>query len=344
MKPFPLGPVMLDIAGTAVAVEERDLLRHPHTGGVILFARNFESTAQLKALTAEIRSLREPQLLIAVDHEGGRVQRFRSGFTRIPPMGALGGLWEKGASEHGGGPEAARGAAEAAGVVIGAELADHGLDFSFAPVLDLDFGRCAVIGDRAFCRDPGRAADLAESFIRGLKAAGSASVGKHFPGHGYVQADSHLAIPVDERSYAELEREDLVPYARLIPAGLDGIMPAHVIYPAVDALPAGFSTVWLQQVLRGRLGFHGLIFSDDLSMEGASGAGGIVERGEAALRAGCDMVLVCNDPSSAALLLDRLEAGPASVPRTDRMRALPRNAAMEARYRAALAILQPLAE
>ena len=295
-KPLPLGPVMLDLKGLALDAQEREMLCHPLSGGVILFARNFASAGQLRALTASVRALRDPGLLIAVDHEGGRVQRFQQGFTKIPPMAELG---------RGSLPQAAN-AARAIGTVIAYELLDHGLDFSFTPVLDVGFGRSSVIGDRAFSSDPEIIALLAGELMAGLHLGGVASVGKHFPGHGHVQADSHLAVPVDDRSRAELDRCDLLPYARLIPAGLRAIMPAHVIFPRVDRHPAGFSSVWLKDILRGRLGFEGMIFSDDLSMEGASTAGDIVARARAAFEAGCDMVLVCNSPSDAEVLLSRL--------------------------------------
>lgn len=295
-----LGPVMVDVAGLALTEEEREFLRHPLVGAVILFARNYRDPEQLRALTAEIAAVREPRLLIAVDHEGGRVQRFREGFTRIPPMRALGELW---ASDKAAGLELAH----AAGLVMGAELAAAGVDFSFTPVLDVDFGPSGVIGDRAFARDPHAIGELAASLMRGLGAAGMASVGKHFPGHGYAAADSHVAIPVDERSLAEIESDDLVPYRMLIPGGLQAIMPAHVIYPKVDVHPAGFSPFWLKEVLRGRMGFGGLIFSDDLTMEGASVAGDMSARARAAFAADCDMVLVCNAPESARQLVRDLE-------------------------------------
>src|SRR5882762_4845323 len=308
-----LGPVMLDLSGLKLTAAEKEMLRHPLAGGVILFARNFESTRQLAALTGEIRELREPGLLIAVDHEGGRVQRFQEGFTRIPPMRTLGESWEKD-------PSWARAVAEATGYVIAAELRSHGVDFSFAPVLDVDFGSSSVIGDRAFSDEPEVIAALAGAFVAGLTAGGAASVGKHFPGHGYVKADSHVDVPVDERGLGEIEAADLLPYRELIKQGLCGIMPAHVIYPKVDKRPAGFSAVWLKEVLRGRLGFEGMIFSDDLSMEGASVAGGVVQRAEAALAAGCDMVLVCNAPQAAAELLDKLKAPALDTRRAERMR------------------------
>ena len=330
-----LGPLMLDLAGPALAAAEGELLRHPLVGGVILFARNFESPRQLAALTAEIRALRSPALLIGVDQEGGRVQRFQEGFTRLPPMRSLGGCWEKD-------PREARALAEAAGYVIAAELRAHGVDFSFAPVLDVDFGASSVIGDRAFSQQPAVIAELAGELIAGLAAGGAASVGKHFPGHGYVRADSHLEVPVDERELAEIDAADLVPYRALIARGLKAVMPAHVIYPRVDRLPAGFSRTWLKEILRKRLGFGGMIFSDDLSMEGASVAGGVHERAQAALEAGCDMLLLCNAPQAAAGLLEKLRAPALDPERAGRMRG--RGAvkllASDARYTAAVAAIQ----
>ena len=308
-----LGPVMLDLAGPRVTSEEKEILRHPSVGGVILFARNFESPRQLLALTSEIRALRRPEPLIAVDHEGGRVQRFQEGFTRIPPMRLLGERWDAD-------PAQARTLAEATGYVVAVELRSHGIDFSFAPVLDVDFGSSSVIGDRAFSEEPAVIAALAGAFVAGLMAGGTASVGKHFPGHGHVKADSHVEVPVDEREFGEIEAADLLPYRELIRSGLGGIMPAHVIYPKVDKRPAGFSPVWLKDVLRGRLAFEGMIFSDDLSMEGASVAGGAVRRAEAALSAGCDMILVCNAPRAASEVLDGLGAGPLDRARASRMR------------------------
>ncbi len=294
-----LGPVMLDVVGKTLTAEDVARLQHPLVGGVILFARNYESPSQLCELTAAIRAVRSPPLLIAVDHEGGRVQRFREGFTRIPPMRELGKIWD----EH---PQRARHLAQQAGYVLAAELRACGVDFSFTPVLDVDYGQSSVIGDRAFHRDPQVIADLAHSLLLGLKQGGMHTVGKHFPGHGYVQADSHLAIPVDEREFVDIELCDLIPFRRMMDYGLTAVMPAHVIYPKVDSQPAGFSPVWLKQVLREQLGFEGVIFSDDLSMEGASVAGGIVQRASAALNAGCDMVLVCNKPDSADELLQGL--------------------------------------
>jgi beta-N-acetylhexosaminidase len=333
------GPVMLDVEGTRLGEADRVRLLHPLTGGVILFKRNYATPEQIAELTADIRALRSPQLLVAVDQEGGRVQRFRDGFTTIPAMAQLGALWDADRP-------AARQSAEAAGFLIAAELAASGVDFSFTPVLDLDFGRSGVIGDRAFHRDAGAVSDLAGSLIVGLARGGVSAVGKHFPGHGFVAVDSHVDIPVDRRQLAELRAADLVPYQRLA-AVLAGVMPAHVIYPEVDSAPAGFSPIWLQNVLRQEIGFDGIIFSDDLSMEGAAVAGGILERATAALRAGCDMVLVCNRPD----LADQLLAGLVWQPdaswehRLSRMRARPPYSSLvEARadplYRIALAELQ----
>jgi beta-N-acetylhexosaminidase len=311
---LPLGRVVLDPSGVALTDDDRRRMRHPACGGVILFARNFESAAQLQALTDEIRALREPALLIGVDHEGGRVQRFRESFTALPPMRALGSLWDRDR-------ETGKAAARAAGYVIAAELAAHGLDFSFTPVLDLDYGSSAVIGDRALHFDPIAVGALAAALIRGLAEGGMAAVGKHFPGHGFVAADSHVAIPVDERPLAEILRKDLAPYGPAIAAGLAGVMPAHVVYPRVAREPAGFSSVWLRDILRGRLGFKGLIFSDDLSMAGAGGAGEHPARARAALAAGCDLVLVCNDPQGADLLLETLQPQePVAPERMEQMR------------------------
>jgi beta-N-acetylhexosaminidase len=313
-RTLPLGPVMLDLEGTHLTEADRRRLSHPLAGGVILFSRNHASDEQLGGLTAEIHALRNPPLVIAVDHEGGRVQRFRDGFTALPSMRELGWAWDHG-QQH------ARQLAQEVGFVLAAELLAHGVDLSLAPVLDIDRGASSVIGDRAFHSDPRAIGELARSLFQGFRQAGMNGVGKHFPGHGHVSADSHHEVPVDERAYEEIEAVDLVPFRRLIEAGLGGIMPAHVIYPRVDDRPAGFSTVWLKQVLRGRLGFDGMIFSDDLSMEGASVAGGMAERARAALGAGCDMVLLCNNPQALDDLLDNLNyATPAvSLARLARM-------------------------
>jgi len=298
-KSLPLGPVMLDVEGVRLTGADRRRLNHPLAGGVILFSRNYANGAQLTGLTEEIHALRNPPLIIAVDHEGGRVQRFRDGFTAIPAMLELGWAWDHGQQQ-------ARQLAQEIGFVLAAELLAHGVDLSFAPVLDLDRGISTVIGDRGFHSDPLAVGELARAVLHGLKQAGMNGVGKHFPGHGTVSADSHHEIPVDDRTYADIEASDLEPFRRLIDAGVGGIMPAHVIYPRVDDQPAGFSSVWLTQVLRGRLGFDGVIFSDDLSMEGARGAGGVTDRARAAFGAGCDMVLLCNSPDAADELLDNL--------------------------------------
>ncbi|HEY8622445.1 MAG TPA: beta-N-acetylhexosaminidase, partial [Casimicrobiaceae bacterium] len=242
MTMLPRGPVMLDVVGFELEAEDRERIAHPLTGGVILFARNYESARQLDALTQAIRGLRDPPPLIAVDHEGGRVQRFRDGFTELPPMRTLGQRWDHDALG------AAR-EAERCGRVMASELAAHGVDFSFTPVLDLDYGPSSVIGDRAFHRDPAAVGELAGALCRGLRACGMAAVGKHFPGHGFVAADSHTETPVDNRALALLEKDDLVPFRVLIGDGLEGIMPAHVVYPAIDPRPAGFSDVWLRTIL-----------------------------------------------------------------------------------------------
>ena len=293
---LPRGPVFLGVEDVALTVADRDRLANPLVGGVILFARNFEAPAQLKELTVAIRAVRTPRLLIAVDHEGGRVQRFRDGFSTIAPMRTLGELWDRDVS-------AAAREANAIGRKIADELLAHGVDFSFTPVLDLDYGASAVIGDRAFHRNPNAISYLASALHDGLRAGGMAAVGKHFPGHGYVAADSHCDLPVDERPLAALVADDLVPFGALIQRGLEAIMPAHVVYPAVDSCPAGYSRKWLQDILRGRLGFDGLIFSDDLGMAGAQGVGDLVARAEASVAAGCDMVLACNDFDAAGTLL-----------------------------------------
>lgn len=296
---LPLGPVMLDVAGLELTAEERERLRHPAVGGVILFTRNYRDPGQVKALVAQIHAQRSPPLLVAVDHEGGRVQRFREGFTRLPAMGAVGEEWAR----H---PESARRVARSSATVLALELRAHGVDFSFAPVLDLDHGRSRVIGDRAFSGDPATVTELALAFMHGLADGGMGAVGKHFPGHGFAEADSHVEAPVDPRSLEEISARDLVPFRRLVSTGLTGVMPAHVIYPAVDPRPAGFSRRWLQDILRGEFGFHGVIFSDDLSMVGAHSAGSVVDRARAALEAGCDMVLVCNDSRAAETLVEGL--------------------------------------
>jgi beta-N-acetylhexosaminidase len=295
-----LGPLMLDVAGFELTDDDRRRLAHPLVGGVILFTRNFRDREQLAALTAEIHALKSAPLLIGVDHEGGRVQRFREGFTRLPPMRRLGEIW----NDH---PQRGRELARETGYVLASELRAHGVDFSFAPVLDLDYGASSVIGDRAFHAQPHAVFELAQALMLGMKDAGVAACGKHFPGHGFVVADSHVAVPVDARSYADIAAADLVPFRLMIEAGLPALMPAHVIYPEVDEHPAGFSSVWLQKILRRQLGFDGALFSDDLCMEGAAVAGGIAERVKAALAAGCDMALVCNRPDLADEALTALD-------------------------------------
>jgi len=299
------GPVILGIEGTALTDADRARLAHPLAGGVILFSRNFESCAQLEALTASIRALRTPALLICVDHEGGRVQRFRDGFTAIPAMRTLGEMWDSDVA-------LAAGEAQRLGHLLAGELRAHGIDFSFTPVLDIDFGASAVIGDRALHGNPNAVAHLASCLRRGLNAGGCAAVGKHFPGHGFIAADSHVDLPVDGRTLDALAVDDLIPFAVLSKEGLEAIMPAHVVYPAVDRVAAGFSRIWLQDILRGRLGFAGLIISDDLGMAGAHAAGDIVARAEAAAAAGCDMVLACNDHAASDELLSRWK--PAAQP------------------------------
>ena len=300
-------PVVLDIAGTTLTANDRRRLQHPLTGGLILFARNWQDRAQLTTLTAEIKAIR-PDVLVCVDHEGGRVQRFKNdGFTHLPPMRVLGDLWMRDAL-------AATDAATACGHVLGAELRACGVDLSFTPVLDLDHGGSGVIGDRAFHRDARVATMLAKSLMHGLLLAGMANCGKHFPGHGFVKADSHVAVPVDKRSLKAILADDAKPYAWLS-TSLASVMPAHVIYPKVDAQPAGFSERWLKHILRGDLGFQGAIFSDDLSMEGAKVAGSTLDAALAALAAGCDMVLLCNQSldggEAVDALLDGLQAAQA---------------------------------
>lgn len=287
------GSLMLDIAGTWLTAEDRHLLRQPEVGGLILFARNIDHPRQVQELCRAIRAVR-PDLLLAVDQEGGRVQRLRRDFVRLPAMREF--------ASH---ADALR-LAEICGWVMATEVRAVGLDFSFAPVLDLDHQRSAVVGTRSFEGDPQRAADLAAAFMAGMREAGMSATGKHFPGHGWAEADSHVAIPVDERDLDALRAADLVPFKRLS-SRLDAVMPAHVIYPSVDEQPAGFSHRWLQGILRDELGFGGVIFSDDLSMAGAHVAGNAAERIHAALSAGCDMGLVCNDRAAAELALSELQ-------------------------------------
>lgn len=291
---------MLDVVGTELTADDIRRLQHPLVGGVILFKRNYVNNAQLKALTATIHEIRQPPLLIAVDHEGGRVQRFRDGFTQIPPMREFGKIWDSN-------PKIAKELATEAGWILAAELRAHGVDFSFTPVLDMDYGDSLVIGDRAFHLNPQAINDLAFALMQGLKKGGMPAVGKHFPGHGFVVADSHVSMPLDDREFDEIAQHDMQPFRMLIDDGIQAIMPAHVIYPKVDDKPAGFSPRWLQKVLRERLGFNGAIFSDDLSMEAATAGGDVTTRALAALNAGCDMVLLCNQPAMADELLENLQ-------------------------------------
>lgn len=301
------GSLMVDIAGTWLTSEDRQFLRQPEVGGLIIFARNIESPRQVRELSAAIRAIR-PDLLLAVDQEGGRVQRLRQGFVRLPAMRAI---------AH---RPNAQTLARQCGWLMATEVLAVGLDLSFAPVLDLDHERSAVVGSRAFEGDAERAAQLAEAFIQGMNEAGMAATGKHFPGHGWAEADSHVAVPRDERSLDTLRANDLIPFARLSKR-LAAVMPAHVIYPQVDTQPAGFSRRWLQDILRGELGFEGVIFSDDLSMAGAHVVGDAASRIDAAFTAGCDMGLVCNDRAAAELALtaaQRMKVTP--HPRIARMR------------------------
>lgn len=290
-----LGPVMFDFAGPAATAEDFRRLEHPAAGGIILFSRNYADPEQLSDLVGSVREIR-PEILIAVDHEGGRVQRFRNGFTKLPPAAAYSRCFAN--------PAAAAAAAESTGWLMAIELRSFGIDFSFAPVLDLDTRFSKAIGDRSFSEDPQEATRLAGAFLRGMHRAGMSGVGKHFPGHGGVAEDSHVDLPVDLRDFAQIEQHDLLPFREVIALGLEGIMPAHVRYPACDDFPAGYSQFWIDAVLRQRLNFRGVVFSDDLSMAGAGFAGGVVDRAQAALAAGCDMVLVCNAPEHVDSVLD----------------------------------------
>lgn len=299
-----LGPLMIDLQRTVLQPEERDMLRHPLVGGIILFTRNYENPDQVRALIDAVHAVREPRLLIAVDQEGGRVQRFRSGFTRLPAVAELGRIANRDLAR-------ALSLAETTGWLMAAELRAVGVDLSFAPVLDLDHRRSSVIGDRAFHRNPEVLTELAHAYMLGMRHAGMAAVGKHFPGHGGVAADSHLELPEDKRSLADLRAEDLLPFERMIHYGLPAVMAAHVVYPAVAPLPAGFSYNWLHTLLRQELGFQGAVFSDDLSMAGARVAGATpTQRARVSLEAGCDMVLICNDRPAVIEVLDNLDYAP----------------------------------
>ncbi len=311
-----LGPLMVDVAGTELTPEDIDVLRHPLVGSVILFARNYQNPQQITALCAAIRAVRTPHLLIAVDQEGGRVQRFREGFTRLPAVRLLGRRFDADRREG-------LLAAHSVGWLMAAELRSVGVDFSFAPCVDLDYGLSEVIGDRAFHSDPDAAGALAAAYLAGMREAGMAAVAKHFPGHGAVAADSHVALPVDRRELADME-PDLRPYRLLIDNQLAGIMAAHVEYPAVDALPASLSKRWIGEILRGSLGFHGCVFSDDLTMAGAAAFGPPAERVRRAVEAGCDVLMICNDRPAVLAVLRSVEPDigtPASQARFVRMRA-----------------------
>jgi beta-N-acetylhexosaminidase len=294
-----LGPLMIDVQGTTLSEEDRDLMQHPLVGAVILFTRNFESIEQLERLVADIRAVRTPPLLVTVDHEGGRVQRFRKGFTVLPSMRTIGREYDLDQA-------AGRQLARQCGWLMAAELRTVGIDMSFAPCVDLDYGVSSVIGDRAFHRDPEAVAELAIAFVGGMREAGMAATAKHFPGHGAVAPDSHVAIPVDRRRLADLD-EDLYPYRRLIANGLPAVMAAHVIFEEVDSLPAGFSSRWIQQELRANLGFDGAIFTDDLSMKGASVVGDMAQRAATALAAGCDVLSLCNDRQGVLQVIESLQ-------------------------------------
>ncbi len=309
-----LGPLMVDVAGKVLTPEDRDVLRHPLVGSVILFTRNYENPEQLAALVDDIRALRAPPLLVAVDHEGGRVQRFRSGFSVLPPARRIGLEFDLNAQQ---GIAMARSIAW----LMAAELRALHIDFSFAPCVDLDYGVSEIIGDRAYHSNPEHVARLALAAVQGMRKAGMAATAKHFPGHGAVVADSHLALPVDRRELADLTA-DLLPYRRLIPNELAAVMMGHVLFPAVDSVPASFSRRWVGEVLRGELDFRGVVFADDLTMEGASVMGGVVARAEAALEAGCDVLPVCNRRASVVAVIDGLKSlpGPASQLRILRMR------------------------
>lgn len=288
---YPIGPVMLDVVGLSLTQVEQEKINHPNTGAVILFSRNYETPAQISQLIDSIRAARKGDILIAVDQEGGRVQRFQTGFTRLPP-----------ASYYAEIPLLA----ESAGWLMATELLSVGVDFSFAPVLDIDCGISQIIGDRSFSTDPDLATKLASLFRKGMHNAGMAATGKHFPGHGSVALDSHLTLPIDDRDLDTIRGKDFLPFIQLIKEGLEGIMPAHVLYPSIDPNPAGFSPFWIQQILRKELKFNGTVFSDDLSMAGAASAGDYPERARLAQEAGCDMLLVCNNPVAAEEVLDSL--------------------------------------
>lgn len=297
--PLTIGPIILDLLGPEMNQEEQEILQHPLVGGVILFARNFIDPVQMTELCSQIRKSRKTPLLITVDQEGGRVQRLQKGFTRLPAMGTLGKAYDRF-------PEQALQLAEACGWLMAAELLTVGIDLSFAPVLDLNKTNNSAIGDRAFHQDAMKAALLAKAVMQGMKNAGMAATGKHFPGHGSVQVDSHQATPTDLRNFEEISTYDLIPFLELIRSDIHAIMPAHIVFPEVDTQPAGFSRRWLHEILRQQLHFAGVIISDDLNMKGANVAGNYSDRAQAALEAGCDIILICNNRAGAMQMLDRL--------------------------------------
>jgi beta-N-acetylhexosaminidase len=319
-----LGPVMVDVSGTTLTADDREVLGHPLVGAVILFARNYLGVEQLEELVRDIRAVRSPPLLVAVDQEGGRVQRFRDGFTELPPQRLIGRLYDSD-------PEAGRRLAAQCGWLLAAELRAVGVDLSFAPCVDLDYGVSEVIGDRAYHHDAEVVARLAVSAMQGMREAGMAATAKHFPGHGAVVADSHRALPVDRRPIEELG-DELLPYRRMIANGLSSIMVAHVSFPEVDDAPASLSRRWLQRELRGGLGFTGAVFSDDLSMAGAAIAGTVPERAREALAAGCDVLAICNDRPGVLDTLDELagESDPLSQVRLVRLHGRPTSPGREA--------------
>jgi beta-N-acetylhexosaminidase len=307
-----LGPLMIDIEGTTLQSVERELLQHPLVGSVILFARNYADPAQLAALVADIHAVRSPALIVGVDHEGGRVQRFRAGFSRLPPLRRIG-------HEYDASPQSARKLARDLGWLMAAELRAYGVDLSFAPCVDLDFGVSEVIGDRALHGDPSVVGELAVAYMHGMRSAGMVATAKHFPGHGAVVADSHHALPVDRRTLADLAG-DIAPYRILIENGLAGVMVAHVLYPEIDDVPASASLRWIRGYLRQELRFQGVVFADDLSMAGAAAVGGIVERAERALAAGCDVLPVCNHRDSVIAVLDGFRPAPDAAAALRRIR------------------------
>ncbi len=336
-----LGPLMVDIAGTELTPEDREVLSHPLVGSVLLFSRNYRNRTQVQALIASIVALRSPALLVAVDHEGGRVQRFRNGFTHLPPARALGRRLVAARRES-------LALARTAGWLMAAELRTVGVDFSFAPCVDLDYGVSEVIGDRALHHDADAVGALAVAYMGGMREAGMAATAKHFPGHGAVTADSHVALPVDRRELADLEA-DMRPYRVLIDNNLAGIMAAHVVFPQVDALPASLSVRWITSILRRELQFHGCVFADDLSMAGAAASGDVLARARLAVAAGCDVLPICNDRAAVHAVLDHWKPeveNPASQARLIRMRAhgpVPADLARDPRWSAAVAELAALA-